>query len=110
MQEALNNVVKHARAAHCRVVLTPAPEALRMTIEDDGVGFEVAELNEPGRARGLGLIGIRERAAQLRGTVQIDSGPGSGTRLTVELPQPDRVESSVAAKVGEASVVAPSTP
>jgi signal transduction histidine kinase len=108
VQEALHNVVKHARAAHCRVSLTQAPHALRLVIEDDGVGFEVAQLNGAGGARGLGLIGIRERAAQLRGRVQIDSVPGGGTRVEIELPQPGRGEPLAAPPAGDATVVAPS--
>ena len=109
VQEALHNVVKHARAAHCRVSLTSAAQALRLVIEDDGVGFEVANLNHGGGPRGLGLIGIRERAAQLRGRVQIDSVPGGGTRVVIELPQPEGVEPPPAASApADATMVAPS--
>jgi signal transduction histidine kinase len=109
VQEALHNVVKHARAAHCRVALVRAPQALQVVIEDDGVGFDVARLNDAGGARGLGLIGIRERAAQLRGSVQIDSAPGGGTRVVIELPRPEREEPSTTESPADISAVTSST-
>jgi len=110
VQEALHNVVKHAHATRCRVALTPAPGAIRLVIQDDGVGFDVARLSRPEGARGLGLIGIRERAAQLRGTVQIDSEPGAGTRLVIELPAPAQPDAPPpAAQTVEAPVALRST-
>jgi signal transduction histidine kinase len=91
VQEALTNVAKHARANSCRVYLQRLPNTVLITIEDDGVGFEAAEVADTERRSGLGLIGIRERAAQLQGTVRIESVPGKGTRLTVELPARPRI-------------------
>lgn len=86
IQEALTNIAKHARATNCRVYLQRLPATVLVTIEDDGVGFDEAEVARAGARAGLGLIGIRERATQLRGTVRLESTPGKGTRLTVELP------------------------
>jgi len=86
VQEALTNVARHAQATRCRVYLQRLTNTLLVTIEDDGVGFETAAAPEPGVARGLGLVGIRERVAQLRGELRIESAPGRGTRLTVEVP------------------------
>ena len=81
VQEALTNVAKHARATLAFVYLQQRDDIVLIRIEDNGIGFE------PGGARrGLGLIGIRERVANLRGVVRVDSAPGKGTRLTVELP------------------------
>jgi signal transduction histidine kinase len=85
VQEALNNVAKHARATECRVHLSRAPDMLRITIEDNGAGFDPTAARSADR-RGLGLVGIRERASHLKGSVVIDSAPGEGTRLVVELP------------------------
>jgi len=85
VQEGLTNIAKHARATSCRVHLVRTAELLRITIEDDGAGFDTALVRSPDR-RGLGLIGIRERAAHLKGSVTIDSSPEFGTRLVVELP------------------------
>lgn len=86
VQEALTNVVRHARATSCRVYLQRLVNTVLVTIEDDGIGFDVAAVAAPDARPGLGLLGIRERAAQLRGTVRIESAPGLGTRITIELP------------------------
>ena len=90
VQEALTNVAKHARATACRVYLQRLPNTVLITVEDDGVGFDAAEAEGAGTHRGLGLIGIRERASYLRGTVRLESAPGKGTRLTVEVPARSR--------------------
>ena len=79
-QEALNNVLKHARASRVRVLLEAADGRVRLEVTDDGVGFEPA-----GASGGLGLAGIRERADRLGATLQVDSGPGAGTRIVVEV-------------------------
>jgi two-component system sensor histidine kinase DegS len=86
VQEALTNVAKHAQAATCRVFLQRLTHSVLVTIEDDGVGFRPDEVNLPGASRGIGLVGIRERVAQLRGELRLESAPGKGTRLTVEVP------------------------
>jgi signal transduction histidine kinase len=90
VQEALTNVAKHARATACRVYLQRLPNTILITVEDNGVGFDAAEAERAGGQRGLGLIGIRERASHLRGTVRLESAPGKGTRLTVEVPARSR--------------------
>lgn len=86
VQEALTNVANHAHATSCRVYLQRLTNTVLITIEDDGVGFDGAPAEQSGRRRGLGLVGIRERVSELRGTLRIESAPGKGTRLTVELP------------------------
>ena len=90
VQEALTNVANHAQARSCRVFLQRLPHTLLVTVDDDGKGFDSAS-GDDGRARpGLGLIGIRERVALLHGTLRLESAPGKGTRLTVELPARSR--------------------
>jgi signal transduction histidine kinase len=84
VQEAVTNIAKHAHATECRVSLE-RNGALRLTIEDNGSGFDVQAVRTSDR-RGLGLIGMRERASHLNGTVQVNSGLGLGTRIIVELP------------------------
>ena len=86
VQEALTNVAKHAQASTCRVFLQRLAHTVLVTIEDDGIGFRPEDLTQPGGARGIGLVGIRERVAQLRGELRLETGPGRGTRLTVEVP------------------------
>jgi signal transduction histidine kinase len=90
VQEALTNVVKHARASACRVELVRRADVLHITVEDDGIGFDMTAFQASGR-RGLGLVGIRERVAHLRGSVRIERGATSGTRIVVELPARSRV-------------------
>jgi signal transduction histidine kinase len=82
VQEALNNCSKHAYAKHVRVAVCQEPNHLRVSIEDDGKGFD------PNRARGLGLVGMSERVSQLGGVLKVDSDPARGTRLRVDLPLP----------------------
>ncbi|MBI4478290.1 MAG: sensor histidine kinase, partial [Acidobacteria bacterium] len=96
VQEALTNVARHARATSCRVYLQRLTHTLLVTVEDNGVGFDPAELRDSGVTRGLGLIGIRERVAQFHGTIRIESAPGKGTRLTVELRAQSRPLTDVA--------------
>jgi signal transduction histidine kinase len=86
VQEALTNVARHAQASICRVFLQRLPHTLLVTIEDDGVGFSADAAGQPGAFRGIGLVGIRERVAQLRGVMRLETAPGKGTRLTVEVP------------------------
>jgi signal transduction histidine kinase len=91
VQEALTNVAKHARATSCRVYLQRLPNTILITVEDDGVGFDPAAGEQHRGARhGLGLVGIRERVARVQGTMRLESSPGKGTRLTVELPAKSR--------------------
>jgi signal transduction histidine kinase len=82
VQEALTNVVKHARAERVSIVLTRTPDGVLVVIEDDGRGFETDEI----RGGGLGLTGMRERVDLLEGKLEIESARGAGTTLIVELP------------------------
>jgi len=83
VQEALNNCSRHAYAKNVRVVVRQEPNQLRVSIEDDGKGFDSR------RVRGLGLVGMNERVSQLGGVLTVDSDPTRGTRLRVELPLPN---------------------
>lgn len=82
VQEALNNCGRHARARNVSISLHGAQDSVRLTVQDDGVGFDVAKKSETG----LGLIGIAERVRDLNGKLRIDSQKGNGTTLEVELP------------------------
>jgi signal transduction histidine kinase len=81
-QEALNNVLKHAHAGRVRVHLAVANGRATLEIADDGVGFEPSMQG----AGGLGLRGMRERVERLAGTLRVDSSPGKGTCVHVEVP------------------------
>ena len=82
-QEALTNVTRHARAHAARVRLEHLDGLVRLTVEDDGVGFDARSPSPPG---GLGLSGMHERMALVGGRLTIDSAPGRGTRLTATVP------------------------
>ncbi len=78
-QEALNNVAKHARAGQVDVTLDAAPDAIAMTIRDDGVGFDAATVTP----EHLGLAIMRERSEAIGGRLEIESRPGAGTSITL---------------------------
>jgi signal transduction histidine kinase len=82
VQEALQNVVKHARARHAWVGLIGAGERLTLTIVDDGAGFDV----RTALGSGLGLLSMRERLEPLGGELEVHSAPGTGTRIEVSVP------------------------
>ncbi|MFN2226460.1 MAG: GAF domain-containing protein [Anaerolineae bacterium] len=83
-QEALNNSLKHARAGNVRVCLELEDDGVRLEVTDDGAGFDLEKVADCG---GLGLPGMRERVQRLDGQLRIESAPGQGTRLTVEIPR-----------------------
>lgn len=85
VQEAFTNVLRYAGAHSVHVSLRQTEEQLILSVADDGCGFDPA-----GVAAGehFGLVGMRERVAALHGTLDIDSAPGEGTRITVHLPLP----------------------
>jgi PAS domain S-box-containing protein len=82
-QEALNNVAKHARADHVDVVLERGRDNLSLIVEDNGVGFDPSMIENH---RGVGLIGMRERAALAGAELQVESSPGRGTTVIVRAP------------------------
>ena len=84
-QEALANAAKHAKARQVTVTIEVHNGTLRMVVADDGVGFDAARLPTPGVNRGWGLIIMRERAEVVGGIFRIESHPGGGTRLIVEV-------------------------
>ena len=79
-QEALNNVAKHARAHEVRITLEPTDRRVRLSIADDGVGFDVIAMQRNVDTPHWGMLTMQERAASMGGTVRLDSTPGHGTR------------------------------
>jgi signal transduction histidine kinase len=82
-QEALANARRHAAAAHIAVTLTYFADEVSLDVSDDGRGFDPTAAGQSG---GLGLLGMRERVADLGGELAIESAPGEGTALAVTLP------------------------
>jgi signal transduction histidine kinase len=87
VRELLLNVVKHARASHAQVLLRRNADALRVIIEDDGIGFDLSKLSaEREAARSFGLFNVQERVEYLGGRLKLRSEPGRGTRITLIAP------------------------
>jgi signal transduction histidine kinase len=83
LQEALTNIARHARAGHVAVTLDRSADTVICSIGDDGVGFDTGG---DGRRSGFGLEHMRERAAELGGTLDVSSSPSGGTTVTFSLP------------------------
>jgi signal transduction histidine kinase len=83
-QECLANVVRHARATRVMVSLSSTPETVRLTVMDDGIGFDSQSIIDG--HRGLGLVSMAERVRLVEGTVTIDSTPQQGTSLCISVP------------------------
>jgi signal transduction histidine kinase len=90
-QEALNNIAKHAGAKNVGVVLERRANQVSLIIDDDGVGFDLQGVLEADE-KGLGLVGMRERAALVGGTVEIESQPDEGATIFVRIPTPPAPE------------------
>ena len=95
VQEGLTNVLKHARAGKVSIVLEKKPEGLALVLEDDGIGFDPESVgrNAAGRGQpsGLGLSGMKERVALLGGSIAVESSPGNGSAIFVQIPLPEPV-------------------
>jgi two-component system sensor histidine kinase UhpB len=88
VQESLNNVVKHARARQVRVRLSAPRKTLRLSIVDDGKGFDpVRAAARSGMRLGLGLRAAQEMVAALGGEFMVEASPGRGTTVLVTVPQ-----------------------
>jgi PAS domain S-box-containing protein len=93
VQEALTNIVRHAKASEVRIDFRRVHEDCVLSIEDNGRG---AALEADSGTKSFGLLGMRERVRQLRGTIAIDSTPGRGFRILIKLP----VETIITASAG----------
>jgi ligand-binding sensor domain-containing protein/signal transduction histidine kinase len=81
IQEALANISRHSRAKRVDISLVYNPDSLQVNVADDGCGFDMNQ-----KAKGLGFRSMRDRINSVRGNIQIQSAPGQGTRLIVQLP------------------------
>ena len=82
VQEALNNAVRHSGARNAKVVVERLEKSIMVRVIDDGRGFD------PGRSRGMGILGMEERVKHLGGTLRVKSQMGNGTTVTADLPIP----------------------
>lgn len=83
-QEAITNATKHAQAKSIRVALHFGEKQFQLAVEDDGAGFDTA--HPPASEGGFGLVGMRERAQELKGELNIRSQPGQGTKVQLNVP------------------------
>jgi len=90
VQEALANVFKHAGAKRVNVALLLAPGHVSAVVEDDGRGFDPEAESGPADGHRLGLLGMRERAALVGGSLSVESAPGRGTTVIARVPLPAR--------------------
>jgi len=81
IQEALANIARHSKATRADISLVYNHEGLQVTVSDDGCGFDMNQ-----KAKGLGFRSMRERIGSIRGILQVQSAPGQGTRLTIQIP------------------------
>jgi signal transduction histidine kinase len=81
VQESLTNIVKHAHAQRVSIALTKMEGSVKAVVEDDGQGFDPASTDG-----GFGLVGMGERLALLGGRLRIESSPGAGTTIAVDVP------------------------
>ena len=100
VQELLTNVIRHARATNVSLLVQQSRREWRLTVTDDGVGFDVAGLSPVG---GFGLRGIRERVEILAGHVDISSGVDSGTTVQVRIPVGSTSDGTAGAGVSSAA-------
>lgn len=86
VQEALTNATKHAKAVAVTIQIRQAGKKVSCSIQDDGVGFEFSAVRaDP--SRGLGLVAMQERINAVGGTFSVETAPGSGTRIVIQVPK-----------------------
>jgi signal transduction histidine kinase len=94
IQEAVNNIARHAHAGKADVSLNFKKGEIVVRIKDDGDGFDVEEaISSRDRPRGLGLLGMKERVELLKGALNIRSRPGNGTEIDITIPVNPEVSS-----------------
>ena len=86
VQEALTNIVKHARAKQCRIRMFISSGSLHLIISDDGIGLESNDIEFFSQKSKMGLLGIRERVESFGGDLIIDSRKGVGTEFQIVIP------------------------
>ena len=104
VQESLTNITRHAEASRVNIRLNHDQETLRLHISDNGRGFDVeqviAERKKHGLLGMLGLLGMQERINMLRGTLRVDSTPGHGTHIHIDIPlQPPQILRSLSPSI-----------
>jgi signal transduction histidine kinase len=89
VQEALNNIVKHANAKNVWIRAWQEKQVLFCSVRDDGTGFDARNVQKPDGRKGLGLVAMQERASAIGGTLRVESSPGRGSELSLRFPLED---------------------
>lgn len=89
LQESVTNSLKHANASSLKIMLSANNDILKLSVEDDGVGFDENQAEQARLNRHLGLVSMRERTELLQGKFTLTTGKGAGTRIEMELPVTD---------------------
>lgn len=87
IKELVQNIVKHSRARSASIRIAEEGQDVRVTVADDGAGFDAAQIGPAGSEGGFGLFSIRERVKSYGGRISIESTPGNGSRVSVVLPK-----------------------
>jgi signal transduction histidine kinase len=92
MQEVITNIARHSAARNAAILFHYSDTSIMVDVEDDGMGFDLVDMAvvSPDSKRGLGLMGMVERVELLGGHMEIDTAPGYGTQIHVEVPCRDR--------------------
>jgi signal transduction histidine kinase len=86
IQEGVSNIARHAQAKRAGIIIYFGKSSVTVHVEDDGLGFDFEEaVSSKSRPRGLGLLGMRERVDLMNGTMNIQSSPGNGTKVDIEI-------------------------
>ncbi|KYG80242.1 sensor histidine kinase [Roseivirga echinicomitans] len=83
VQELISNILKHSQAKEANIQLTKGEDSVNLIVEDDGMGFDLKEVN---KKSGIGLSNLKARVAKLNGNFHIDSGRGAGTTISIDIP------------------------
>lgn len=86
VQSACANIQRHANATQATITLSYLSGAVRLDVYDDGVGFDLARIDPPSESGGYGIRAMRARVEQLGGVFSVESTPGEGTIVAVQLP------------------------
>ena len=88
VQEALTNILKHARATHVSLIVERRAGQALVIVEDNGAGFDHESLSNQPNGKSIRLLGMKERAALIDGELKIEASPGKGTTVFVRIPLP----------------------
>lgn len=92
-QESLTNVIRHAQCEVCEMTIEFGEESVRLTVKDEGIGFDPEQVGDP--QRGIGLAGMQERVDSVGGELIVDAEPGKGTLIIAIIPVNQGVETSI---------------